>query len=634
MTTISNCFAAGILLLVVIAYFRNKYFISIASKYYVLCLALTAVTLLVNTWRAESIRTAIHLSPSLVKFSATLDFTLMFLTTSVLALYLIAKITEHAFSERYLRFTCIMLLSAYSIFMIALGLNLPFGYFFTVDATGALKEGKLCELSYVLLAVQISMVLYHCIKHRRALTKNMKFALIECACAIAFCLGIKTMYGGISIFVLAITLIELIFFIHFQQQRMGINSVTKLNDARSFMSDINRRIKKRQPFTVYLIKLRNFGTIKQNFGHKAGDEYLYQFAFQLDKLFYGGIAFNMYSSTFALVFPGGSDDGARLEKLTSFMDNGVDFMRKHTDLNYTIAEHTWQEDEANADSFYEKLEYAASVSKVTKQTYIKCSLELEVERLRKKYLINRLQNITAEAGFEVWFQPIYSCEKDHFTSMEVLLRLREKNGSFISPAEFIPLAEQTGQINEITWFVLTQTCRALSENRELDGIRASVNLPMVQLVDPSFEDKLNAVVDSYGISHDRISFEFTERVIIENLELAEKNMRRLVKTGYTFYLDDFGVGYSNFNCVLQLPLRTVKLDASITGSADRLKETNMVYILTDLFHDMGLHVVAEGAETLEQVELLKSYGVDGIQGYYFAKPMPLQKLIKFIKKEQ
>lgn len=631
MTTISNCFAFGILLLVVIAYFRNKYFITIASKYYVLCLALTAVTILINTWRSESVKMVGYLPPWLIKFATTLDLALIFITASVLALYLIAKITEHVSSERYLRFTYIMLLAACSLFMFALALNFPLGYFFSVDGEGAFKEGKLWELSYLMIVVQISMVLYHCIKHRRGLTKNMKLALIECVCAIVFCLSIKVMYNGISVSVLAITLIELIFFIHFQQQRMGINSVTKLNDARSLMTDITGRIKKRDPFTVYLIKLRNFGTIKQNFGNKAGDECLYQFAFLLDKLFDNGIAFHMYSSTFALVFPGGGDDGTRVKKLISFMDSGVDYMYNHAELNYTIAEHTWQEDEANADVFYEKLEYAANVSKSTKQTYIKYSLDLEVARLRKKYLINRLQSITSEAGFEVWFQPIYSREKHHFTSMEVLLRLREKNGTYISPAEFIPLAEQTGQINEITWFVIREACKALSENRELDGLRASINLPMLQLVDPSFEDRLNAIVDSYAIPHSRISFEFTERVIIEDLELAEKNMNRLVKRGYTFYLDDFGVGYSNFNCVLQLPLTTVKLDASITGSADRLKGINLVYILTDLFHDMGLHVVAEGAETLEQVELLKSCGIDGIQGYYFAKPMPLHKLVKFMK---
>jgi EAL domain-containing protein (putative c-di-GMP-specific phosphodiesterase class I) len=243
-----------------------------------------------------------------------------------------------------------------------------------------------------------------------------------------------------------------------------------------------------------------------------------------------------------------------------------------------------------------------------------------------------MQAITVEAGFELWFQPIYRVATKSFTNMEVLLRLKEKDGSYISPGEFIPIAENTGQIIPITEFVIKETCRILSDCNELSSMKVSINLPMIQLTDPSFEKKLDEIVGRYGISHDRINFEFTERVILDDLNVAEKNMRRLARSGYSFYLDDFGIGYSNFNCVLRLPLRTIKLDMSLTSTTKRLSENfGIVNVLTDLFHNMGLTVVAEGAETSEQVQLLKLYGVDGIQGYYFARPMPLEKLIKFLE---
>jgi EAL domain-containing protein (putative c-di-GMP-specific phosphodiesterase class I) len=365
----------------------------------------------------------------------------------------------------------------------------------------------------------------------------------------------------------------------------------------------------------------------------AGDEMLYLFSFSLDKLFTEGTPFHMYGTTFALVLP--CDEGEnpeQTEKLIEFLDTKIKYIDEEIKLDYILAELVWKDD-ANADTFYEKLEYATDIAKVQKLKYIKCSLELEIARLRKKYLINRLQNIDKESGYEIWFQPIYSVKKKAFSSMEVLLRLKEKNGGFISPAEFIPLAEQTGQITAITWFVIEETCHALANTPELARIRASINLPMMHLTDPDFEHRLNDIVDGYGISHDRISFEFTERVILDDLDLAQKNMKRLAESGYTFYIDDFGVGYSNFNCVLKLPLKTVKLDMSLTSTAEKLKENyGLVYILTDLFHDMGLNVVAEGAETAEQVELLKAYGVDGIQGYFYAKPMPLQKLCDFLTK--
>jgi EAL domain-containing protein (putative c-di-GMP-specific phosphodiesterase class I) len=219
--------------------------------------------------------------------------------------------------------------------------------------------------------------------------------------------------------------------------------------------------------------------------------------------------------------------------------------------------------------------------------------------------------------------------------MEALIRLRESDGSFISPGEFIPIAEKTGLITPITKFVLHESCRVLRDNPWLDNIRASINLSISNLVDERFVDNINQIVDSYGIPHYRISFEFTERVLIEHLDEAKKNMQRLTESGYTFYLDDFGVGYSNFNCVLQLPLRTVKLDMSLTSSsAMENDDYGLVGILTDLFHNMGLKVVAEGAETDEQVETLIKYGVDGIQGYYFAKPMSINRLRDFLSKQK
>lgn len=112
-------------------------------------------------------------------------------------------------------------------------------------------------------------------------------------------------------------------------------------------------------------------------------------------------------------------------------------------------------------------------------------------------------------------------------------------------------------------------------------------------------------------------------------------MRRLSRSGYTFYLDDFGTGYSNFECVLKLPLKTIKLDMSLTSTVEALKSNyGLVKVLTALFHKMGLNVVAEGAETEEQIEILKSYNVDGIQGYYYTKPLPLDSVAEFLEKSK
>lgn len=142
---------------------------------------------------------------------------------------------------------------------------------------------------------------------------------------------------------------------------------------------------------------------------------------------------------------------------------------------------------------------------------------------------------------------------------------------------------------------------------------------------------MNGIVDSYHIQHSRICLEFTERAILENFEKTKNIMEQLTEDGYRFFLDDFGIGYSNFNCLLQLPFHSIKLDASLNPYFVKTKTSNtaLIHTLTTLFHNMNLKVIAEGAETAESVTYLKNQGVDKIQGYYFAKPMNQEKLLEF-----
>lgn len=204
----------------------------------------------------------------------------------------------------------------------------------------------------------------------------------------------------------------------------------------------------------------------------------------------------------------------------------------------------------------------------------------------------------------------------------------------ISPGEFIPVAEEVGLINTITWFVIEEVCSFLSSHPELDPVSVSVNLPMAQLLEKGFRTKLNSITDKYGVDHSRICLEFTERAILENFKKTKNIMELLTEDGYRFFLDDFGTGYSNFNCLLQLPFHSIKLDASLNPHfADVDTPPHFIKRLSSLFHDMNLGVIAEGAETAESVEFLKNQGVDKIQGYYFAKPMNTQDVLKFYEEE-
>ena len=170
----------------------------------------------------------------------------------------------------------------------------------------------------------------------------------------------------------------------------------------------------------------------------------------------------------------------------------------------------------------------------------------------------------------------------------------------------------------------------LKYNTVPDDTSVSINMPMAQLIDKGFVPRFMGIVDQAGISHHRICIEFTEYAILDNFDQTLNVMKELTGEGFRFYLDDFGAGYSNFNCLLQLPFHVIKLDIGIVHAMKNGRpDYSTVQALTRLFHDRDLIVVAEGAENQEEVQALAERGVDIVQGFALARPMSENDLFEF-----
>ena len=411
--------------------------------------------------------------------------------------------------------------------------------------------------------------------------------------------------------------------------------LTDLNDRHRFFKFIETSFASKKSFRTYVIRIKNFDTVNQKYGHKVGDELLYLFAFALERVIKGAYAFHIDNLRFALVIPDKVNVSPQeaYDRICTFFDRGIEYGEERFILDHTLVEHPMMTTESDATTFYEALEYGIDVAEEIGEKYFIFTKELSEAHKRRNYLIKRLKNIDREHGYEVWYQPTRCMSNGIYCSMEALIRLREPDGTIVNPAEFISIAEQTEMIYPLTWFVIEESCKAIAENPELKHINISVNMPMTQIFIPGFIDKLNALTAEYGVRHHHICLEFTERVIMDDFNRIKGIMEDIAKQGYRFFLDDFGMGYSNFNCLLRLPFTTVKLDRSLTATVlSNKNEQNIVYMLTDLFHRMDLKVVAEGAETEEQVKVLQEFGVDRIQGYYFAKPMDTKKILAFYQK--
>ena len=172
----------------------------------------------------------------------------------------------------------------------------------------------------------------------------------------------------------------------------------------------------------------------------------------------------------------------------------------------------------------------------------------------------------------------------------------------------------------------------LKSNPELEDTSVSINVPMSQLIEKDFASRFISTVDAFGVEHRRICIEFTERTILESFQHMQSAMNVLTDAGFRFFLDDFGVGYSNFNCLISLPFNVIKFDSAlIHRDIDGLQQFETIKALTSLFHGRNLTVVAEGIEKPEEVQMLTEIGVDRIQGYVFARPMPENELLRFYR---
>lgn len=242
---------------------------------------------------------------------------------------------------------------------------------------------------------------------------------------------------------------------------------------------------------------------------------------------------------------------------------------------------------------------------------------------REAWIVQMMKTALYEHKFEVYYQPIYSVEKRRYVSAEALIRLK-CDKEFISPEEFIPIAERNGLIIEIGEFVFRDVCSFIAENKLLDkGIEyVDVNLSVVQCMQSTLYEHLLAVMDAYGLPYSCINLEITETAAVMSQETLIQNMDRLREHGVNFSLDDYGTGFANTAAVIQYPFHTVKLDKSMVWSAmDDSKAMAALKHSIAMLKEMGMQLIAEGVEDLRQAQLLEEMGCDFFQGYYYSKPV-------------
>ncbi|MBR1674385.1 MAG: EAL domain-containing protein [Eubacterium sp.] len=252
--------------------------------------------------------------------------------------------------------------------------------------------------------------------------------------------------------------------------------------------------------------------------------------------------------------------------------------------------------------------------------------------MRRRAVEDAISRGFAENSYEVYYQPTFRIDGE-LHGAEALVRLFDKKLGSLYPDEFIPIAEQSGLIDDIDDFVLEEVCRFLGTGipRKYNIDHINVNLSVIQCMRPRFVETIDEIVERNGIDKKLINFEITETIAASDYETLSKIIERLKDEGFMFSMDDYGTGYSNMSAVFSLDLDVVKIDKSILWGAEK-SELGMVILENTIrmIQQMKKKILVEGVETVDHIKLLKKLQVDYLQGFYFSKPITKEEFIDFI----
>jgi EAL domain-containing protein (putative c-di-GMP-specific phosphodiesterase class I) len=260
---------------------------------------------------------------------------------------------------------------------------------------------------------------------------------------------------------------------------------------------------------------------------------------------------------------------------------------------------------------------------------------MSIRSLEQLELEDSLRKAIANGDLELHYQPKLSIRSRQVIGVEALLRWTHPERGPVSPAKFVPVAEQAGLIADLGRWVLEAACRQLEawSGTSLEAIRIAINLSGEQFRDENVDKEIIAAVARHNFDRKRLELELTESTLMKDVGATVKTLQRLKAEGMSIAVDDFGTGYSSLSYLKQFPIDALKIDRAFVSEIDSGgNDRSICAAIIALAKSMDLKVIAEGVETADQLKHLRFLGCDEIQGYFFARPMPAEAVTEFLQR--
>jgi len=419
------------------------------------------------------------------------------------------------------------------------------------------------------------------------------------------------------------------------------DSLTKLPNRTLFMNRLNEQLElsnlKNAEGAVFFIDLDNFKNINDTMGHDYGDKLLMYLAKQFESLIdEKDTICRLGGDEFILLHPYFKESEVEYyaKRLLVLFNKAFKIDGKQMYITASIGVALYPKDGIDTNTILKNADSAMYKAKeLGKNRFMLFDPEMYLKLERKTCIERILRTAIENNELSINYQPQYDAQSNEIFGFEALLRLNSKELGFISPLEFIPIAEECGYITKLGQWVLKESCRQsvkwLNAGYKFKSI--SVNISSVDIQQPDFLEDIKEIFQDTGINPNIVELEITETVLMQSLDSSIEILRKLMNMGIRIALDDFGTGYSSLSYLRKIPISTLKIDKSfIDNITSNKKEESIIKNIIQMAHSMDLKVVAEGVETEDQLSILKERKCNYIQGYYFSKPLPASDVEKLL----
>ena len=430
------------------------------------------------------------------------------------------------------------------------------------------------------------------------------------------------------------------------QKLAFFDTLTNLPNRAAFFTELQEEIQNSKVCGSYgailFLDLDNFKMVNDSLGHDVGDILIQKISERLSSVIEQDDMLSRFGGDEFLILKKNLKDKAHLEVLCenilTLLENSFDLSGKQVFITASIGISVFPENGDDQASILKNADTAMYKAKESgKNKYQFYNEEMSRGLIRNMLIENDLREALRNNHFFLHYQPQIDLKTGRIIGTEALIRLETENHlGFVSPREFIPVAEKAGLISSIGEWVMETACEqnASWSKKGYGNQRISINVSSLQLKQRDFVEKVERIIKTTGLLPEMVEVEITESTLMENMEKSVNVLKRLREIGVRTALDDFGTGYSSLNYLRMIPIDTLKIDKSfIDNICVQAKQEAIVDYIIKMAHEMGVEVVAEGVENEDQLKMLKAKNCDIIQGYVFSKPLAPKEIDKILLKE-